>query len=67
MIEIEKRERIVHLRLDAPPVNVLDSKLLGELTCALREVQAAASLAACLRSCQQPSSSSSHTGDRDNA
>ncbi len=43
---MEERERIVHLRLDGPAVNVLDSKLLGGLTRALEECAADESLAA---------------------
>ncbi len=31
MIDVVKRERVVHLAFDAPPVNVLDAALLGEL------------------------------------
>lgn len=38
MIEITRHERVVHLVLNAPPVNVLDAALLGELIGALREL-----------------------------
>ena len=31
MINVEQRERVVHMMIDAPPVNVLDAAILGEL------------------------------------
>lgn len=38
MIDVERRERVVHLVINAPPVNVLDSAILGELTRRLTEL-----------------------------
>ncbi len=38
MIEITRRERVVRLVLNSPPVNVLDAALLGELVAALRKL-----------------------------
>ena len=31
MINVEQRERVVHMMINAPPVNVLDAAILGEL------------------------------------
>jgi cyclohexa-1,5-dienecarbonyl-CoA hydratase len=38
MIDMERRERVVHLVINAPPVNVLDSAIFGELTRRLAEL-----------------------------
>ena len=38
MIDVKTNERVVHLVINAPPVNVLDSKVLGELIAKLKEV-----------------------------
>ena len=46
MINVEQRERVVHLMIDAPPVNVLDAAILGELVERLRELEADEMLAA---------------------
>jgi len=48
MIEVGKNERVAHLVLDAPPVNVLDSALLAELTHELGRCADDQSLAAVL-------------------
>jgi len=46
MINVEQRERVVHMMIDAPPVNVLDAAILGELVERLRELEADETLAA---------------------
>ena len=46
MINVEQRERVVHLMIDAPPVNVLDGAILGELVERLGELAADDSVAA---------------------
>ena len=46
MINVEQRERVVHMMIDAPPVNVLDAAVLGELVERLRELEADETLAA---------------------
>ena len=46
MINVEQRERVVHMMIDAPPVNVLDAAILGELVERLRELEADEMLAA---------------------
>jgi len=46
MINVERRERVIHLMIDAPPVNVLDAAVLGELVERLRELEADETLAA---------------------
>ncbi len=38
MINVERRERVVHLVVDAPPVNVLDAAILGALVERLGEL-----------------------------
>jgi cyclohexa-1,5-dienecarbonyl-CoA hydratase len=38
MINVERRERVVHLTIDAPPVNVLDAAILGGLVERLGEL-----------------------------
>jgi cyclohexa-1,5-dienecarbonyl-CoA hydratase len=38
MINVERRERVVHLVVDAPPVNVLDAAILGTLVERLGEL-----------------------------
>ena len=48
MIQTIERERVVHLVLEAPPVNVLDNRLLGELTGRLRQLANREDLAAVL-------------------
>ena len=48
MIDVERNERVTHLVLDAPPVNVLDTALLAELTRALGRCAEDRSLAAVL-------------------
>ncbi len=48
MIEIAKHGRVVYLVLDAPPVNVLDGALLGELTSEVARCAADDDLAAVL-------------------
>jgi enoyl-CoA hydratase/carnithine racemase len=32
MIEVTQNERVVHLAIDAPPVNVMDTAVMDELT-----------------------------------
>ncbi len=46
MINVEQRERVVHMLIDAPPVNVLDGAILGELVERLGELAADDSVAA---------------------
>ena len=46
MIKVERRERVAHLKLDVPKVNVLDSALLGELVIRLEELKGDETLAA---------------------
>jgi len=46
MISVEQRERVVHMMIDAPPVNVLDAAILGELVERLGELEANETLAA---------------------
>jgi cyclohexa-1,5-dienecarbonyl-CoA hydratase len=46
MINVEQRERVVHMMIDAPPVNVLDAAILGELVERLGEFGADETLAA---------------------
>jgi cyclohexa-1,5-dienecarbonyl-CoA hydratase len=46
MINVEQRERVVHMMIDAPPVNVLDAAILGELVERLGELEANETLAA---------------------
>jgi cyclohexa-1,5-dienecarbonyl-CoA hydratase len=46
MIDVVRRERVVHLAINAPPVNVLDSAILGELVDRLGELEADETLAA---------------------
>jgi cyclohexa-1,5-dienecarbonyl-CoA hydratase len=46
MIKVEHRERVVHLVVDAPPVNVLDAAILGALVERLGELAADDSVAA---------------------
>ncbi len=46
MIIVERRERVAHLKFDAPKVNVLDSALLGELVIRLEELKGDETLAA---------------------
>ena len=46
MINVEQRERVVHMMIDAPPVNVLDAAVLGELVERLRELEADETLTA---------------------
>ena len=46
MIIVEQRERVVHMMIDAPPVNVLDAAILGELVERLGELEANETLAA---------------------
>ena len=46
MIEVVRRERVVHLVINAPPVNVLDGAILGELVERLGELTADDSVAA---------------------
>jgi len=48
MINEIRNERVVHLVLDAPPVNVLDAALLGDLITALEGCAADDGLAAVL-------------------
>lgn len=50
MIDVAKHERVVRLTLSSPPVNVLDSALLGELTTQLRRCAGDESVAAVLLS-----------------
>jgi cyclohexa-1,5-dienecarbonyl-CoA hydratase len=52
MIDVERRERVVHLVINAPPVNVLDSAILGELTRRLAELADDTSVAAVVLSGQ---------------
>jgi len=46
MINVERRERVIHLMIDAPPVNVLDGAILGELVERLGELAGDDSVAA---------------------
>jgi len=46
MIDVVRRERVVHLVINAPPVNVLDAAILGELVKRLGELESDESLAA---------------------
>jgi cyclohexa-1,5-dienecarbonyl-CoA hydratase len=46
MINVVRRERVVHMVINAPPVNVLDAAILGELVERLGELEADDSLAA---------------------
>ena len=46
MINVEQRERVVHMMIDAPPVNVLDAAILGELVERLGELEADETLSA---------------------
>jgi len=46
MINVEQRERVVHMMIDAPPVNVLDAAILGELVDRLGELETNETLAA---------------------
>jgi cyclohexa-1,5-dienecarbonyl-CoA hydratase len=48
MIEVSRNERVVHLAIDAPPVNVLDSKVLAELSKQLEQHGADETVAAIL-------------------
>ena len=50
MINVEQRERVVHMLIDAPPVNVLDGAILGELVERLGELAADDSVAAVMLS-----------------
>jgi len=46
MIDLVRHERVVHLVINAPPVNVLDAAILGELVERLGELESDESLAA---------------------
>ena len=46
MINVEQRDRVVHLVINAPPVNVLDGAILGELVERLGELAKDDSVAA---------------------
>jgi cyclohexa-1,5-dienecarbonyl-CoA hydratase len=46
MIDVERHERVVHLVINAPPVNVLDAAILGELVERLGELETDETLAA---------------------
>jgi len=46
MIDVVRRERVVHLVINAPPVNVLDAAILGELVTRLGELESDETLAA---------------------
>ena len=46
MIDVERFERVVHLVINAPPVNVLDAAILGELVERLGELETDDSIAA---------------------
>jgi len=46
MIDTVRRERVVHLVINAPPVNVLDASILGDLMGRLGELESDESLAA---------------------
>ncbi|MFV2071969.1 MAG: enoyl-CoA hydratase/isomerase family protein [Thermoanaerobaculales bacterium] len=46
MIDVLRRERVVHLVINAPPVNVLDSAILSELVERLGELESDESVAA---------------------
>jgi cyclohexa-1,5-dienecarbonyl-CoA hydratase len=46
MVNVERRERVVHMMINAPPVNVLDAAILGELVDRFGELEADSSLAA---------------------
>ena len=46
MIDVVRSERVVHLVINAPPVNVLDAAILGELVRRLGELESDESLAA---------------------
>jgi cyclohexa-1,5-dienecarbonyl-CoA hydratase len=46
MINVEQRERVVHMTIDAPPVNVLDAAILGELVERLGGIETDETLAA---------------------
>lgn len=46
MVNVERRERVVHLTIDAPPVNVLDGALFGKLVEHIDELSADESVAA---------------------
>ncbi len=46
MIDVERCERVVHLVINAPPVNVLDAATLDELAARLGELEADDSIAA---------------------
>ncbi|MFI5142842.1 MAG: enoyl-CoA hydratase/isomerase family protein [Thermoanaerobaculales bacterium] len=50
MIDVTKRGRIVHLSINAPPVNVLDSAVLSDLVAHLRRLAADENVAAVLLS-----------------
>ena len=46
MVKVERHERVAHLKLDVPKVNVLDSALLGDLVARLDELKGDETLAA---------------------
>ena len=46
MINVERRERVVHLTINAPPVNVLDAAILQELVDRLGDFEADEAVAA---------------------
>ncbi|MFH1531029.1 MAG: enoyl-CoA hydratase/isomerase family protein [Pseudomonadota bacterium] len=50
MIDVQRIDRVVHLRIDVPPVNVLDAAALRELAGCLREVAGDDGVAAVLLS-----------------
>lgn len=50
MIAVERNERVLHLKLSAPPVNVVDTALLKELTGKLEEAAADETIGAILLS-----------------
>jgi len=50
MIDVQRIDRVVHIRIDVPPVNVLDAVALRELATCLREVAGDEGVAAVLLS-----------------
>lgn len=50
MINVTRNDRVVHIRIDVPPVNVLDAKALRELAGCLKEVAGDETIAAVLLS-----------------
>ena len=50
MIDVQRTDRVVHLRIDVPPVNVLDAAALRELAACLKEVAGDEGVAAVLLS-----------------